>query len=52
MLIKSKEVEDMVDVYALLVMKGLKKIDSVPKTLRAKVEQRLKDLEVEFVISE
>lgn len=42
----------MVDVYALLIIKGLKTIDQVPKALRAKVEERLKDLEVDFILTE
>ena len=41
-----KEVEDMVVIYATLIVKGKKKIEDVPAKIRDQVKELLVDLEV------
>ena len=44
--LNSKEVNPMVEVYATLIIKGIKSIEDVPLVLREQVIERLKQLEV------
>ena len=44
--LNSKEVNPMVEVYATLIIKGVKSIEDVPLVLREQVIERLKQLEV------
>lgn len=41
-----KEVKVMAIVYAILIIKGRRKLDQVPELIRSDVEQVLADLEV------
>lgn len=51
-IILRKDVETMAMIYASLIVKGYKAYADVPSTLKAQVEDILKQLECEYLITE